>query len=159
MSLELSSPFCKFSIRVYAAPGVADNCIGLQERFGIDVNVLLSCGWVGWSRGHRLNAAQIAAANALVRSWNESTVKPIRSVRRFTKDMPEDAVKRLLARVKTIELDTEQIEQTMLYTHAEQLWPGCTCGRFRGRPGEYDGASAGARLAADHRRESARSPQ
>lgn len=124
MSLELSSPFWKFSIKVYAAPGVADNCIGLQERFGIDVNVLLFCGWVGWSRGHRLNAAQIAAANALVRSWNESTVKPIRSVRRFTKDMPEDAVKRLRARVKTIELDTEQIEQAMLYAHAEQLWPG-----------------------------------
>ncbi len=122
MSLELSSPFWKFSIKVYSAPGVADECIGLQERFGIDVNVLLFCGWLGWSRGRRLSGAEITAANALVRSWHESVVRPLRIARRFTKDMPEDAAKRLRARVKSIELDSERIEQAMLYAHAEKLW-------------------------------------
>lgn len=48
--LNLENRFWRFSLAVYAAPGVADECLALQERCGIDVNILLFCAWVGGAR-------------------------------------------------------------------------------------------------------------
>jgi uncharacterized protein (TIGR02444 family) len=39
----MANAFWDFSLKVYAAAGVADECILLQDRFGIDVNLLLFC--------------------------------------------------------------------------------------------------------------------
>ena len=118
--LALDNPFWKFSVAVYAAPGVADECIVVQDRYDVDVNALMFCAWLGWSRGIGLTAKDIEAIDAVVRAWNENSVKPLRTVRRFTKGMPEDEVRRLRARVKAIELDAERIEQGMLYAYAER---------------------------------------
>ena len=38
-SKKQASPFWRFSLRIY--PAVADTCLELQDRFGVDVNVLL----------------------------------------------------------------------------------------------------------------------
>jgi uncharacterized protein (TIGR02444 family) len=121
--LTLDNPFWKFSVAVYAAPGVADECIAVQDRYDIDVNVLLFCAWLGWSRRIGLTPKDIGAIDAVVRTWHENSVKPLRSVRQFTKGMPEDEVRRLRARVKAIELDAERIEQGMLYAYAERQFP------------------------------------
>jgi uncharacterized protein (TIGR02444 family) len=39
------SPFWRFSLRLYRAPGVGDACIVLQEETGVDVNLLLFLLW------------------------------------------------------------------------------------------------------------------
>jgi uncharacterized protein (TIGR02444 family) len=115
--------FWKFSVAVYAAPGVADECIELQDRHDIDVNVLMFCAWLGWSRKVGLTAKDIEAIDRLARAWNENAVKPLRAVRRFTKGMPEAEIRSLRARVKTVELDAEKVEQGMLYAYAERQFP------------------------------------
>ncbi|MCG8546534.1 MAG: TIGR02444 family protein, partial [Alphaproteobacteria bacterium] len=40
MSDPPGNAFWNFSLRAYARPGVADACIRLQDRYGVDVNVL-----------------------------------------------------------------------------------------------------------------------
>ncbi|HEY9550471.1 MAG TPA: TIGR02444 family protein, partial [Kiloniellaceae bacterium] len=48
------TPFWQFSGAVYARRGVAEACLALQQRHGLDVNLLLFCAWAG-SNGRRLD--------------------------------------------------------------------------------------------------------
>jgi len=120
LALTRDNAFWQFSIRVYAAPGVADECLAVQERYGIDVNALLFCAWIARARQIELTPQDIEALDAVVASWHERVVKPLRSVRRTMKDLPDGEIAALRTRVKGVELDAEQIEQAMLFAHAEQ---------------------------------------
>lgn len=73
-----------FSIAVYAAAGVADDYLGLQDRRGIDVNLLLFCGYMG-AGGALLSQDDLRQVSGLVRPWHEDVVKPLRTARRALK--------------------------------------------------------------------------
>ena len=120
MGLTLDNAFWQFSIRVYSTSGVADECLAVQEQYGIDVNALLFCAWIAQARRIELAAPDIVALDAVVASWHESVVKPLRSVRRYMKGLPDGEINALRTRVKGVEIDSEQIEQAMLFAHAEQ---------------------------------------
>lgn len=50
MPLEFDDhPFWDYSLRVYCGDGVPAACLDLQDRFEIDVNVMLFCSWIGQS--------------------------------------------------------------------------------------------------------------
>jgi uncharacterized protein (TIGR02444 family) len=119
--LEFDNEFWRFSLVVYAAPGVADECLALQETFGIDVNLLLFCAWLGAARGVVLTQFDVERADAAVRNWHESVVHPLRGVRQTLKSICGDCDGFRL-KVKAIELEAEQMEQAMLYTHAREHW-------------------------------------
>jgi uncharacterized protein (TIGR02444 family) len=120
---NLDNAFWKFSLAVYAAPGVADECLAVQESHAVDVNVLLFCAWLASARRVALTAADIDAIGALVGEWHKSAVKPLRGVRRYMKNVPGGDVATLRTRAKAAELEAEQIEQSMLFSYAEQHWP------------------------------------
>jgi uncharacterized protein (TIGR02444 family) len=120
---KLDNAFWTFSLAVYAAPGVADECLAVQERYGVDVNILLFCAWLASGRNVALTPADIDAIGALVSGWHESAVKPLRGVRRYMKNVPGGDVAALRTRVKAAELEAEQIEQAMLYSYAKRQWP------------------------------------
>ncbi len=116
------TPFWRFSLAVYAADGVADECLELQESLGLDVNLLLFAAFAGAVEGIRLDAQDIAAAAALVEDWHADIVRTLRAVRRTLKPMSLDekdplqgSAAALRAQVKAAELDAEKIEQTMLW--------------------------------------------
>jgi uncharacterized protein (TIGR02444 family) len=116
------TPFWRFSLAVYAANGVADECLELQEGLGLDVNLLLFAAFAGSVEGMQLNAQDVAAAAALVEGWHTDIVRTLRAVRRTLKPMSLDdtdplqgAAAALRTQVKTAELDAEKIEQTMLW--------------------------------------------
>ena len=44
-----SGEFWDFSVTLYGRPGVAPACLELQERRGLDVNVLMFCLWLAQS--------------------------------------------------------------------------------------------------------------
>ena len=114
---QCDNPFWRFSLAVYAAPGVADECLALQDTRGIDVNVLLFCAWLG-SRRIVLTEANLAAIDGTVRSWRDQIVGPLRGVRRDIKARPDAAEQDIAALrkdVAALELRAEQIEQAMLY--------------------------------------------
>lgn len=116
------TPFWRFSLAVYAANGVADECLELQESLGLDVNLLLFAAFAGAVEGVRLDAQDVAAATALVKGWHTDIVRTLRAVRRTLKPMSLDgkdplhgAAAALRTQVKVAELDAEKIEQTMLW--------------------------------------------
>jgi uncharacterized protein (TIGR02444 family) len=73
-----------FSNAVYAAAGVAEECLGLQDRCVIDVNLLLFCGYMG-AGGVLLSQDDLRQVSELLRAWHEDVVRPLRAARRALK--------------------------------------------------------------------------
>ena len=107
------SPFWDFSLATYGRPGVASACLGLQERRGTDVNVLLFCCWVGASGRGKLGEEGMAAARAAAHPWQAHVVVPLRGARKALKGRGEPA-EVLRKRVAAVEIDTEHVEQLAL---------------------------------------------
>jgi uncharacterized protein (TIGR02444 family) len=111
-----ASPFWRFSLRIY--PGIADTCLELQDRFGVDVNVLLFLLFAAHN-GRKVMSADVRAIISAVASWNREVVVPLRSVRRFLRSPPEiiegEAAESLRQHVKHVELEAERLQQEGLY--------------------------------------------
>lgn len=120
--LELDNPFWRFSLAVYAADGVEDECLALQHEFDIDVNLLLFSAWVGAERGIIITQDDIRSADATIESWRSRVVRPLREVRLVLKKTRADRDD-FRRKVKAIELEAEQIEQAKLYIFARERWP------------------------------------
>jgi uncharacterized protein (TIGR02444 family) len=126
-ALQPENAFWHFSQAVYAAPGVQDACLLMQDRFGLDVNLALFCAWAGARRGMALAPADVAEAAMLVQDWREEVVVPLRALRRRLKPRPEAPVKALRQRVAALELEAEQLQQAMLFRRAAG-WPAAAPG-------------------------------
>jgi uncharacterized protein (TIGR02444 family) len=127
MSSALDNPLWTFALAVYGAPGVADECLALQERLTLDVNLLLFVAYAGAVDGIRLDAADIAGVAGAVAPWHGDVVRPLRQARRALKpfSMNADHAFRaksatLRATVKAAELDAEKLELAMLWTWSRQ---------------------------------------
>jgi uncharacterized protein (TIGR02444 family) len=113
------NPFWEFSLAVYSQPGVAEACLRLQDDAGADVNLLLYCCWMAAVSDHAMSRAGVGQAVAATRKWRDGVVAPLRAVRRRLKDrtagLPPESVEGLRAEVKRIELESERLEQNLLY--------------------------------------------
>jgi uncharacterized protein (TIGR02444 family) len=106
------SSFWRFSLRLY--PAVAETCLALQDRFGVDVNVLLFLLWAA-EGGRKVDAEDARRVIAAVETWNRTVVVPLRTVRRALREPPDlvepAAAERFRQRVKQIELEAERLQQ------------------------------------------------
>lgn len=118
--------FWHFSLDVYAQPGVADECLALQDALDIDVNMLLFCAWLG-TRAIALRRDEIIAAESAVARWRDNVVKPLRRARREAGSLTRDEAFR--TSIKDVELRAEQIEQAMLFAAANALFGGAAADR------------------------------
>lgn len=117
-----SSEFWDFSLRIYALPGVAEECLGLQERHGTNVNLLLFCVFWGARFGAKLSAEELAEASALVSVWHAEVTKSLRrartSIRRLqamdATQLIRDRAENLRQDVKKLELAAERMEHALL---------------------------------------------
>ena len=115
MAAKAHNPFWDFSLTVWGREAVEAACLDLQERHGLDVNLLLFCGWAG-RRGRALDDAAIARLIEAARPWRAATVLPLRRLRRWLKDQsvaPGAAAGRLRERIKEDELQAEAIQQDL----------------------------------------------
>ena len=121
------SVFWRFSLRFYALPGVASACIDLQDRHGVDVNVLLFLLFLA-EEGRAVSPEEVARIDAAVRVWRDGVVVPLRTVRRNLRasigEMARDAAEALRTNVKRVELEAERIQQETL----ERLMPASATG-------------------------------
>lgn len=129
----------RFAVAVYGRPGIADLCLDLQDRHGVDVPLLLWAAWTGAVRGHALTGADLAAALAATAPWRRDVVAPLRAVRRRLKAgpspiAPTPETDALRERVKALELEAERLQLTALAGHPAWV---------------RDGGDAGAALAAN----------
>ncbi len=129
-----ANPFWTYSLRLYKRPGVAPACLALQERLGLDVNVLLFCLWTA-SRGERLPARTVTLVAGLSQLWSAHVVRPLRHARRFLKPLSLPGLRRDVARV---ELAAERVEQDLLLRLAPR------------RPRAAPASAAAADVAADN---------
>jgi uncharacterized protein (TIGR02444 family) len=109
------SPFWSFSLAFYRKPGVAEACLALQERHGIDVNLLLAAMFAGAS-GRALTADAWALLEGAVGAYHREVVQPLRAARRALKplDAGSPVASQLRSAVKAAELDAEHLEQLMI---------------------------------------------
>src|SRR3974377_9828 len=81
----MSQSLWNFSLAVYANKAVQDECLALQDEFGLDVNLILLCSYLGAVHGVTLTAEETASARDVVREWEQDIVRPLRVARRSLK--------------------------------------------------------------------------
>jgi uncharacterized protein (TIGR02444 family) len=115
---KTTSPFWTFSLSFYRMDGVAPACIEVQDKAGVDVNILLFVLFLA-ARGRALRTADIADIDAALKGWRDDVVIPLRAVRRVLR-APEKSVDPAQAAVlrehiKAVELEAERLQQEALY--------------------------------------------
>ena len=122
--LPQSSPFWTFSLGYYRGPGVSEACLELQDKCGVDVNVVLFLLWLA-SQKRQLGADQVKRLADKVRPWQMDVIGPIRALRRRLKtDAPlldKGAAELFRTKIKAIELESERLQQEAMYALAADL--------------------------------------
>jgi uncharacterized protein (TIGR02444 family) len=108
-----------FSLTVYGKPDVQKECLDLQDRHGIDVNLLLFCAFAGAVHGAVLPDDALKQAAGLVGGWHKDVVINLREARRALKPFATSssvasAAGALRNGVKAMELEAERLEQMLL---------------------------------------------
>ena len=127
----------RFSAGFYALPTVAAALIALQDREGLDVNLMLFGLWIGVSRSRRLSDAELKLADRTVAGVRTDVVQPLRALRRRLRHHADADVQRLREGVMALELAGEKLVQTRL-------------ARIAGPPGEAASKAARVGVAQDN---------
>ncbi|RZJ40126.1 MAG: TIGR02444 family protein [Brevundimonas sp.] len=100
-----------WSLRVWNAEGVPTAGLDLQDAQGQNLPLLLWAAWCAQT-GRAPDADDIEAACDTARVWQETTVAPLRAIRRTLKaripDYDDHDREAIRAQVKAIELDAEK---------------------------------------------------
>ena len=107
-----NSPLWRFSNNIYRKEGVSEVLLHVQDKFSIDVNMILFVAWLA-SINRSLTAADIQDAQKLVSLWRVMVIVPVRNIRRSLKDF--SGIDYLYEDVKKLEIDTEKEELKILY--------------------------------------------
>ncbi len=120
--------FWDWALKAYAAPGVSEACLQLQDGTGQNVPLLLWAAWTA-ATGRPLDEDTIEGACDCARAWDETAVTPLRTLRRTLKgvnpDIEDDAREALRVQVKAVELAAER----HLMSGLEALAPAPTTGQ------------------------------
>ncbi len=124
-SIAKGNPLWDFIAWAYAVPGVEKACLALQNRFSVDVNLLLFCIWLAYRGTGTTHLAKfLGAALKLSREWQRNLVEPLRTARENLKDVIEPSTltgndrasaTALRERIKQCELDMEQLQTLVFY--------------------------------------------
>ena len=111
----LDNPFWQFSLTVYQQPNCADFLLDAQNRYGLDVNVLLYIGWLA----HQKKSLKLSSTFiSTISSFQENVVQPIRKIRIAVKKVKNAEFYEAL---KRLELLAENLEQQRLYRLFDQM--------------------------------------
>ena len=111
-----------FSVATYNRPGVQQACLSLQDKMGVDVNILMYCCWRG-----ALTKDGLSTLLADLAPWQNNVVSGLRSVRRTLKPMLIDLAEfsesagDLGRKIAALELEAEKLQQAMLERHGADL--------------------------------------
>lgn len=118
-------PFWDFSLAVYGTEGAAPACLDLQDRRGLDVNMLLFCLWAGCERGLAFDGEGIRSILEAADDWQRTVVQPMRTVRRRLKQgsphLKADTAQALRGAVLETEIACEHGEQLIIAATADNV--------------------------------------
>ncbi|MBE9555123.1 MAG: TIGR02444 family protein [Proteobacteria bacterium] len=110
-------PFWGWSLEIYGRPGVEETLLDLQDRLGLDVNLLLFACWTGATGRGRLAGGEWTRLIDGTADWRANVVEPLRAIRRHLKDLGDKpGATALYETIKALELEAE---------HAAQLAIAC----------------------------------
>jgi uncharacterized protein (TIGR02444 family) len=102
-----------FSTSLYGLPGAAEECLLLQEHFGVNINVLLFSLYAASEFRAVLSPIDIGSAASAIAQWHTQVVETLRKVRRLLKQ-PGTRGASLRTQVAHAELEAERIESASL---------------------------------------------
>lgn len=107
--------FWDFSMQLYKQEGVADACLSLQDKFNIDVNLILFCYWYGYSFGE-IERPLLQQIIKFSTKWRDSVVQPLRNVRVWMKQNTDRTAQfdHLRQKIKVNELAAEKYQQELI---------------------------------------------
>ncbi|MCJ8204195.1 TIGR02444 family protein [Pseudomonas sp. RGM2987] len=119
----MSPDLWKFSLDLYARPGVEHACLELQDE-GVNVCLLLCGVWLE-QRGVACNEQRLQQLRQLSGSWDAEVVQPLRALRIEWKNRAlQDAdLNSLREQIKELELKAERRLLERLEAAAAE-WPG-----------------------------------
>ena len=124
---ELDNELWRFILSFYAGKGVSPACIVLQDKLGVDVDILLFAIFAQVRRGILLDRSDLGIVDHLVRDWRSEIVQVLRRARTRLKAGPAPApslvTENLRNRIKAAELEAEQIEIAVLADWLDRLPP------------------------------------
>lgn len=119
--LELDSPFWEFSIFLYSVEAVRDECLRLQEKAGVDVNLLLFGAYLGLVEQRTVTPKIFSVLFAAIEGWHQGIVRNLRTARvnleafQSAKNVNKTVASELRLLVNRTELVAEKIEQAMIW--------------------------------------------
>jgi uncharacterized protein (TIGR02444 family) len=123
MAEDVAAQFWRFSLALYALPGVPPACLVLQDEYGRDVNLALYCCWLGASGRGRLTQAALDAADQAVALWRHEVIEVLRQARRAIKAAALPESEGVYAKAKAVELEAERLLQRRLAALAPEADP------------------------------------
>ena len=115
---DAAAEFWRFSLAIYAKPGVPPACLVLQDEHGRDVNLMLYCCWLGASGRGRIDQAALTDADRAVSGWRHAVVENFRAARRAIKAAALPDSDSIYAKAKAVELEAERLLQRQLVERA-----------------------------------------
>jgi uncharacterized protein (TIGR02444 family) len=116
--VDLDNELWRFAYSFYSEQGVSPACLILQDKLGVDVDILLFAIFAQVKRGVLLDTNDLQAVDDIVRDWRGEIVQTLRRVRTRLKSgpgpAPSSVTEELRNRLKTAELEAEQIELAVL---------------------------------------------
>ncbi|MBM3573322.1 MAG: TIGR02444 family protein [Alphaproteobacteria bacterium] len=113
MAVDSDGLVWSFARRIYGGAGVAQACLELQARHGVDMDLLLYAAWFGASGRGRLSAAEFDRLRAESAAWHADIVLALRSLRRRLKTachpVSADAAAGLARRILDCEIEAERL--------------------------------------------------
>lgn len=107
----MSGAFWDWALAAYGAPGVAEECLHLQDTHDQNVPLLLWAAWCA-ETGRAADEEAIEAACDTARVWADHAVIPLRELRRALKtrrpDMEDIDREAVRTQVKAVELEAER---------------------------------------------------
>lgn len=107
------SQFWIFSLALYGADRVKDNCLHLQDKFGADVNLILWCCYCAWDLGRICETPEIEAIDARLKQWRDEMLIPLRKLRRNAR-----SDKGVYEALKAAEIEAERYAQGLIIKNA-----------------------------------------
>ena len=98
-----------FAVRLYGEPGVSEACLVLQDRFGVDIPLMLWAAWLG----EGADLPTLGAGDRAVGPWRARAVRPLRALRRHLRDsvagLDDGAREGWRGSVKRLEIEAERL--------------------------------------------------
>ena len=115
---QLEAESWAFALEFYAQPRVADACLTLQNKAGVDVMLLLMVTFAAAKHRRLLTYEEIKALNDVCRPWREQIVRPLRGIRIGLKEGPSpapcDETERFRSNIKAVELAAERLQNRLM---------------------------------------------